>query len=142
MNQKGSCLCGGVKFTVKNDFKATMNCHCQFCRKAHSAPYVTATLMPLDDLVIDQGEEHISEFDIDGIRKRRFCANCGTRIYNVTMVPNFITFMVATLDDPNIAKPVGHVNLESKLESLEINDNLRKFSKFPTKEEVAKLMVI
>ena len=140
MSQKGSCLCGSVKFTVKNDFKATMNCHCQFCRKAHSAPYVTATLMPQSDLIIEQGEEYISEFDIDGIRKRRFCNKCGTRIYNITMVPNFITFMVATLDNPDVAKPIGHVNLESKLGSLVLNDKLLKFSTFPSKEEIAEVM--
>ena len=62
MSEKGSCLCGGVSYVVENNFKATMNCHCKFCRKAHSAPYVTATLMPRSDLVIEQGEELISYY--------------------------------------------------------------------------------
>ena len=48
--------------------------------------------------------------------------------------------MVATLDNPNAAKPAGHVNLESKLASLVLSDSLLKFNAFPTNEEIAKFM--
>ena len=117
-----------------------MNCHCQYCRKAHSAPYISATLMPESDLIIQQGNEYISEFDIDGVRKRRFCNACGTRIYNMTSVANYITFMAATLDHPEVATPMGHVNVESKLATLEITDDLPQFKTFPSGEQIAGML--
>ena len=37
----GSCLCGAVRFEVSLPSKWCAHCHCQMCRKAHGAGYVT-----------------------------------------------------------------------------------------------------
>lgn len=140
MSHRGSCLCGAVVYEVDNDLKATMNCHCRHCRKAHAAPYVTSTLMPAQDFSILQGTELIGKYAVDAARTRCFCSACGTRLFNDTGMPGFITVMVATLDHPELAQPVGHVNLESKLATLELNDGLPGFATFPSQDEVQKLL--
>lgn len=133
----GGCLCGQVRYEVNNLLQATMNCHCQYCRLAHSAPYITACLMPSSDFDIKSGESLIHDFPVDETRRRCFCSNCGTRLFNITKVPGFISLMTATLDQPELAVPIGHVNLESKLPGLKIDDELLKFEVFPTKEELS-----
>lgn len=140
MTINGSCLCGGVAYEVDNHLKATMNCHCRYCRKAHAAPYVTSALMPLHSLKIVRGAELIKKYDVDGARTRCFCSACGTRLYNDTGLPGLITLMVATLDQPELAQPIGHVNLESKLATLVLNDGLPGYATFPPPEEVQKLL--
>ena len=142
MKQQGSCLCGQVKYETDNNFKVTMNCHCRYCRKAHAAPYVTAALMPAADVTIKEGEKLIARHEVSGGKKRCFCSACGTRLFNEISVPGFITLMVGTLDHPEQITPIAHVNLESKLESLTINDNLAQYQAFPSQEDIGKMLSV
>jgi hypothetical protein len=137
---KGSCLCGGVTYEVDNNLKATMNCHCQFCRKAHAAPYVTSTLIPSKDLTIVTGEQLITKYQVDEARTRCFCSACGTRLFNDTGMPGYITVMVATFERPELVAPMGHVNVESKLTTLVLNDGLPTYATFPPAEQIQKLL--
>ncbi|WP_445081937.1 GFA family protein [Vibrio alginolyticus] len=34
---EGSCLCGGVRFSVSGFSEKVANCHCSMCRKFHGA---------------------------------------------------------------------------------------------------------
>ena len=35
----GSCMCNKVTYTLKNGIEEIVHCHCQTCRKAHSAAF-------------------------------------------------------------------------------------------------------
>ena len=140
MKHNGSCLCGEVQYVVENDFKVVMNCHCKYCRKAHAAPYITAALLPFKDVNIHSGTSAIEKYEIGNGRKRCFCSKCGSRLFNEISVPGFITLMVGSLDHPELVKPTAHVNLESKLENIEINDDLPKFDEFPSQDEIGKML--
>ena len=47
---KGSCLCGSIKNEVELISDKIFNCHCQYCRKAHGADYVTVALAKANTL--------------------------------------------------------------------------------------------
>ena len=38
---RGSCLCGAVRYEVSDPFEEMHHCHCSKCRKAHGAAFST-----------------------------------------------------------------------------------------------------
>lgn len=137
--KKGSCLCGELKYQVTGPLNVVMNCHCKFCRKAHSAPYITASLVPQNAVEITAGSELIAEYDFGDGRKRCYCSDCGTRVLNRIPRAGLIAIMVATLDDHADVVPGFHINVESKLEYLKIDDDLPQYRAFPSQEEFANM---
>jgi len=57
---KGSCLCGVVKFSVKEASNMT-HCHCSMCRKIHGSLF--ATYFAATDLHYHEGENAIAHFE-------------------------------------------------------------------------------
>jgi hypothetical protein len=112
---EGSCLCGNIRYEVEIMPDKIFNCHCQYCRKAHGADYVTMALAKASTLTIRDSEHHLKEHinDIGGYRA--FCANCGTRLMNYAPDKSmYFSVTLSTIDTPIDLKPVAHVNTESK----------------------------
>ncbi|MEO5755444.1 MAG: GFA family protein [Mesorhizobium sp.] len=68
----GSCLCGGVQFSVSGAPLRVGLCHCKDCRKAGGSAYSAYAIWPLD------------AFETTGIvntyARRSFCPTCGSRV--------------------------------------------------------------
>ncbi len=112
---EGSCLCGSIKYKVELIPGKVFNCHCQYCRKAHGADYVTMALAKADTLTISDENSYLKEHinDIGGYRA--FCSNCGTRLMNYAPDKNlYFSVTLSTIDTPLDLKPAAHVNTESK----------------------------
>lgn len=140
---QGSCLCGAIQYEIENDLKAIVHCHCQFCRKAHGAAFVTLLLMQVSDLRIVQGEEVLGRFHVEATGVDRcFCLKCGTRLYNHVLSAGRLALVVATLQTDATLRPVAHCNTESKCPWYEINDGLPQFLKAPGPAELRELLSI
>ncbi len=137
---KGSCLCGGIEFEIEDELKLVMNCHCQFCRKAHSAPYITFISMPKDRFSLLQGNDLLKKYSIRGGASREFCTECGTRIINNSIIPGIITVFASNLEKQALAKPIANVNVESKDPNFVISDGLPCFNADPEPEEFVELL--
>jgi hypothetical protein len=46
MSRTGRCLCGKVRYELDGELPPLVNCHCQFCRRAHGAAFVTIAWVP------------------------------------------------------------------------------------------------
>eukprot|EP00729_Bicosta_minor_P009346 gene9346-12947_t len=81
---KGQCYCGGIRFTVPlaAPIKACY-CHCDSCRRAHSAPLYQVVYIKNEGFHITQGEELVQYFEktLNGV-VRSFCKVCGSRVSN------------------------------------------------------------
>lgn len=129
---EGSCLCGSIKYQVELLPGKIFNCHCQFCRKAHGADYVTMALAKADTLVISDDNDKLTEHlnDIGGYRA--FCSNCGTRLMNYAPDKNlYLSVTLSTIDTPIDLAPVAHVNTESKANWCTPYTGIPNFPKLP-----------
>ncbi len=114
----GHCLCKAVCFELDFEIQAITNCHCQFCRHAHGAAFVTTALVPTSALLITSGEDNIARHD-----GRYFCGNCGTRLFNRSdSFPHATSLVVTSLIEEPSTPPVAHMNIESKAPWYEILD--------------------
>lgn len=129
---EGSCLCGSIKYDVELIPDKIFNCHCQFCRKAHGADYVTIALAKGSTLVLSDEYNHLIEHvnAIGGIRA--FCSICGTRLMNYAPDKNlYFSVALSTVDTPIDLKPVAHVNTESKAAWCKPYQGIPNYTKLP-----------
>lgn len=138
---QGSCLCESIRYEIDSDLRAIVNCHCQFCSKAHGAPFTTLLFMPFAGLRIVSGAELIARHHVERLRSDRcFCAKCGTRLYNHAPAAGMISLVVATLNDGPALRPVAHINTESQRSWYQINDGLPRFETMPGPTELGQLL--
>jgi len=73
--RSGSCLCGGVQFSVIGDPLRVGLCHCKDCRKTSGSAYSAFAVWPIE------------AFETTGIVTsyggRSFCPTCGGRVTEV-----------------------------------------------------------
>lgn len=75
---QGSCLCGGVQFSVKGFNEKAANCHCSMCRKFHGAAF--GTLVGVKGLSWNSGLSLLKEFIASNGTIRTFCSECGSSL--------------------------------------------------------------
>lgn len=129
---EGSCLCGNIQYQVEIYPDKVLNCHCQFCRKAHGADYATMAVANASSLVLDDQYGQLKEHQSGAGGYRAFCSACGTRLMNYS--PDKISFFcvtLSTLDTPLDIKPSAHINMESKASWCEPSEGIPQFSGFP-----------
>jgi hypothetical protein len=127
----GRCLCGHVRYELEGQLGPLVNCHCQYCRRAHGAAFVTVSWVPCSAFRLTAGEESVTRYS-DGVGFRSFCERCGTRMFNgLTSSAGFMTLIVATLDEEPEHGPVMHINLESKAPWYDPADGLPQHQALP-----------
>ncbi|TJW17428.1 MAG: GFA family protein [Mesorhizobium sp.] len=88
IRRSGSCLCGGVQFSVTGEPLRVGLCHCKDCRKISGSAYSAFAIWPLE------------AFETTGIVNtyggRSFCPTCGSRVTSVG--ENEVEVMIGSLD--------------------------------------------
>src|SRR4029453_9046385 len=110
---EGGCLCGGVRYRLHVKPKQASDCHCEDCRRASAAPYVTWCSVPSKAIEVLSGElRRVSYAD----RLRSFASCCGTPLFIQDEVSSeWIDVTVASLDDPKTFHPEAAIWTEDKL---------------------------
>ena len=127
MPHSGRCLCGAVRYELTGEIGALVNCHCQYCRRAHGAAFATTTLVATRDLRFCEGEQEIARHE-----GRYFCRRCGTRLFNRSDAHPAATALVVCRLDENLTRaPVAHLNVESKAAWYCISDAAPQHAGFP-----------
>ena len=75
---KGRCLCGAVKFTVKNMKNSVDACHCGMCRRWGGGPLMSVSC---GTDVAFEGEENITVYNSSDWAERGFCKQCGSHLF-------------------------------------------------------------
>lgn len=117
MTRTGRCSCGVVQYRLEGDLSPLVNCHCQYCRRAHGAAFATVSLVQSADFRFTSGDEAVREYrNPEGFRS--FCERCGGRLFNRPMsTDKFLLLVIASLDEEPEQRPVMHINVEAQLSS-------------------------
>lgn len=78
----GSCLCGGVRYSITAPFRRANLCHCTRCRK-HSGTAASAQgRVPAAGFTVNAGEELLTVWrPEDGGMAKVFCRVCGSSLF-------------------------------------------------------------
>jgi hypothetical protein len=122
----GHCFCGEVQFKVTGPDMYACHCHCESCRRAAGAPFVTWATFARDKLAITSGTivEHHSTPEVT----RGHCGACGTSLtYEHADRAGQIDITLTSLDDASQIEPRAHIWIQDKVSWLCIDDDLPQY---------------
>jgi hypothetical protein len=124
----GSCYCGAVAFEVTPPARFCAHCHCQNCRRAHGAAFVTWIGFKAEQVHITSGREYLTRYLTETGATRSFCRTCGsTLFYEGPRWAGEVHIALANLHGDIGKRPGGHVYVDHKASWWEINDDLPRY---------------
>jgi hypothetical protein len=126
----GQCLCGAVRYSVADQFRYALNCHCSCCRRATGSAFKPFAGIERDKLHLTAGEDHILRFgDAESAHDVR-CGDCGALLYSVVREGAYVHVTLGTLVDAPGVGPTAHIFVGSKAPWFTITDDLPQHEEF------------
>ena len=136
---RGHCYCKAVVFeVVAAKCALAAFCHCDSCRRVHSAPMYQVAYVLQECLRIVEGTEFINKFGLHNPRgfTRNFCSKCSSMLFNVLNSRDGVVrvgLFPSTFDEPKEFvrrfPPVVHVHAsESLLDLSKLRDGLPRLA--------------
>jgi hypothetical protein len=123
---RGGCLCGAVQYEVPDSFAYVGYCHCSECRRTSGSAFAAVAGLPDSELVVTDGQEHLSEYQKSPNTRLHFCRVCGSNLF-ARKSSGVVHLRLGTLRDAPSTRPMGHVFVGSKAPWHEITDSLPQF---------------
>ena len=119
---KGSCLCGGVSFSVAGDLGRPAVCHCSQCRK-QSGHYWASTDVPRAAVTL-QGADKVAWYRSSEKVRRGFCSTCGASLFWDPILKDTIGIAMGAFDQPTGTHLGIHIFVADKGDYYDIADGL------------------
>lgn len=120
----GKCLCGAIEYSVTDEFKYALNCHCSDCRRATGSAFKAFAGIECGKLSIRRGREQVLIFGDAQANHDVHCRVCGSLLYSVVRAGTFAHLTLGTLVDAPTIRPQAHIFVGDKAPWFEITDNL------------------
>jgi len=122
----GGCLCGGIRYRAAGKPTNESHCHCEICRRASGAAFVSWATFRTADFAFIKGRP--ARFDSSEIAFRQFCPSCGTQLtFQFHKSPQTIDVTLASLDDPGTITPVDHIWTKRQIPWIKLADGLPRY---------------
>jgi hypothetical protein len=122
----GGCLCGAVRFETDAASLFCVHDHCEWCRRAHGAAFVTWIGFRQDAFTIARGDA-LRWYASSAKSERGFCTTCGTTIfYRSELAAGEIHVALACVDDQTPFTPDAHIFWEARVPWCSFSDDLPK----------------
>ena len=122
----GSCLCGATLYTVADEFRYALICHCSQCRRVTGSAFKPFGGIERYKLKVKQGRLKIYG---DVIKHDAHCTTCGSLLYSIVGKMAHVTY--GTLVDAPTLAPQAHIFVGSKAPWDVIGDSLPQYAEFP-----------
>lgn len=109
--QTGRCLCGNVKFTIRESDDEVGACHCDMCRRWSGGPLL---VLDCGKAIEFEGEEHIVRYKSSDWAERGFCGTCGSNLFYFLTTGNQYFVSAGALDNQSGLKFATQVFIDEK----------------------------
>lgn len=110
---KGECLCGNVKFEIKEEIRNFYQCHCSLCRKVTGSSSSTATFINASAFRWISGESDIRSYKKPSGYRSDFCSVCGSLVPNSLRDSGMMWVPAGLLNEPLTSSKIA-VHLHTK----------------------------
>ena len=110
---RARCMCGRVRLVARFPSRFCAHCHCESCRRAHAAGFVTWVGFRSEQVSIVAGAALMQPYESSPGTRRTFCRECGTRLtFESTKWPGETHIPLACFDTPVDRQPIGNAFIE------------------------------
>ena len=125
---KGSCHCGAISLEVAKLAGPIVHCHCQTCRKTHSAAFASTVRVNRDDFRWTKGEHALRHYESSPGKTRHFCGQCGAHFVAERVDEPSVILRVAIFDGDPGERPAAHIWVSHDVPWLEYRGNAKQLS--------------
>ena len=127
MTWSGGCLCGKIRYLAEGEPLRAVHCHCEMCRRASGAAFLTFVHFPIHGFSWLGGEPKRYRSSADA--ERGFCEVCGSTVtMHEEVLGDRVQVTLGSLDDPDKIRADDHVWTRRQLPWLNIDDELQRFA--------------
>lgn len=119
---RGSCLCGGIAFTVEGPMEAPLACHCSQCRRQSGHVWASAGIR--DDQLTLVAPGDLRWFRSSDVARRGFCGTCGSVLFWKQDGTDRIAVATGSLDRPTGLRLREHIFVADMGDYYDIADGL------------------
>jgi hypothetical protein len=106
---RGSCLCGGVQFEVREDLDGFRYCHCASCKKLSGSIGTANARASSAAIHVTAGEELLRTYQPDEGSAKTFCSRCGSNLFGGGWPESeHASVRLSAIDTPFEGKPQAH----------------------------------
>lgn len=115
IKHQGSCLCGGIRFTITGALEPIQVCHCAQCRQGQGGPVATNIPVEVSALTFERGEDLLQNYESSPGKIRAFCKVCGSPVLSKRdSLPGVVRIRAGLLQEPVKAQLAFHAFTSSK----------------------------
>ena len=138
--QRGSCLCGAIRFEARGELSDFGYCHCRSCRKASGSAHGANIGVTRADLRISDPKSYLKEYESSPGKIRAFCSNCGSPILaHLRSNPDVVRLRLGAFDTPLAKTAKAHTFVGEKADWHLIEGSLPTFDEWADKEVLVQL---
>lgn len=127
----GRCLCGAIRFGLKEKLAPVGFCHCSLCRRTSGAGSNAVLNVRRGRFEWLAGEDNIQTYANETGWKSLFCRTCGSPAPHVLSDGERVLVPAGLLDgDPDLPRS-GHIFVGSKARWEVIADDAPQFDEWP-----------
>jgi hypothetical protein len=112
----GSCLCGAVRFEVRQPYLRFAHCFCSRCRKATGSSHATNLYVAPPQFSWVSGETETKRFDLASAASfaTTHCKTCGSKLPHFTRSGREVVVPAGALDTPPEVTPDRNIFWQSR----------------------------
>jgi hypothetical protein len=116
-----------VRYVITAPLVAASHCHCESCRRAHGAAFVSWATLLASTLHVTEGAHRIARYDSSPGAHRSFCSTCGSPLFmHYDAEPESAWVAFASLVTVPERTPDRHYSFEERAAWFPFRDDLPK----------------
>lgn len=123
MTHTGGCLCGNIRYSLNEEPKLCVTCHCKNCQR-QAGTALSVIIGVSEDALEITGEvkTYNDKGDSGATVRRQFCGDCGSPVFTRLEQPGLMFIKAGTLDDTSQLRPAFHCYTKSKQDWVQLGD--------------------
>ena len=106
----GGCLCGRVKFSVRDEFKTFFQCHCKQCQQLTGSAFASNILTDPGNIEWHCGEASITVYEHPTREfSKSFCNMCGSGLPFINKTKTSLIVPAGSLNEPPEIQPQANI---------------------------------
>jgi hypothetical protein len=106
----GECLCGIIKFSVTDSFKAFYQCHCKQCQQITGSAFASNIFTDPDNIEWLSGQDSITNYE-HPLREfsKSFCNACGSALPFINKTETSLIVPAGSLNELPDIQPQANI---------------------------------
>ncbi len=128
----GECLCGTVKFSVADRFKAFYQCHCKQCQQLTGSAFASNIFTDPGNIEWLSGQDYITNYEHPSREfSKAFCKACGSAVPFINKTKTSLIVPAGSLNELPELQPQANIFTAEEACWLKQGLQAENFSGFP-----------